>query len=272
MSLIPSHGAETEYMTSRDFSELTGIRHDNLKRKMRSMAAKDEITVTQVEGPIRTGNGAQTTTNLYRINEHDSYILMAKLNPAFIEQLVDHWKQTKNISEQSNLITLPDFTDPAAAARAWADEHEAKELAEKQLQITEKDLFKTCEKLGELEQQLEDAQPAIELQNRYEKTKTLCNMQSVARKHGIKCKDLSQFIRDKNIARYVGLHNDLIPYQEHIDAERFVVVPWQNGNQRGEHMRFTAKGEIWIIKKYWKHKNALSENPPHLRLIARGNH
>jgi anti-repressor protein len=38
---------------------------------------------------------------------------------------------------QSKLVSLPDFTNPAESARAWADEFEGRKLAEHKLQLTE---------------------------------------------------------------------------------------------------------------------------------------
>jgi phage antirepressor YoqD-like protein len=57
----------------------------------------------------------------YRVGKRDSYVIVAQLSPEFTARLVDRWQA---LEEQASKPQLPDFTNPAIAARAWADEVE----------------------------------------------------------------------------------------------------------------------------------------------------
>ena len=264
--LTPSHTAHSDYMTHRDFAELTGVRPDNVKRTMETMQERGEITVTQFEGPITTGNGAISTTNLYRVNERDSYILMARLNPAFMAQLAEHWKNTKNAETKTQEQT-PDFTNPLEAGQAWVEQYVAKQQLAQQLKITRQELNQMTEWLAEVQQQLEVAAPGLDFIKRYEASSGFASLTQFARKFSYKRKDLIEFMLDKKILRREGSRNRLMPYQCDIDAGRFVVLPWEKNGYCGEYMKITPKGELWIAKLWRNRETVKIQAASHLRLI-----
>ncbi len=115
-------------MTHLQFAQITGKRNDNVKRTMETLEKQSIITFTQNEEKVTGGR----PTTVYRVNERDSYIVMAQLDPKFTAQLVDEWRALKEEKEKG-VLKLPDFNNPAEAARAWAEQYEAAQFA-----ITEK--------------------------------------------------------------------------------------------------------------------------------------
>lgn len=110
-------------MTHLQFANITGKRNDSVIRTMKTISEQGVISLTQsVERYIR-GDGKEDTRTLYAVNERDSYIVMAQLSPKFTAALVDEWKKLKE-EKQKGLLSLPDFTNPAEAARAWAEQYE----------------------------------------------------------------------------------------------------------------------------------------------------
>lgn len=103
-------------MSSREIAELTGSRHDNVKRSAERLAS-DQILTSPLEGSefVHRGN----TYHEYRFNKRDSLVLVARLSPEFTAAVVDRWQQL-----ESTAANLPDFNDPVASARAWADQVE----------------------------------------------------------------------------------------------------------------------------------------------------
>lgn len=112
-------------MSSREIAELVESRHDNVKRTIERLAEKGLIRFTPTEETSHEGAGARSV-EVYRVGKRDSYVVVAQLSPEFTARLVDRWQE---LEEAARRPALPDFTNPVAAARAWADEVEAKQIA-----------------------------------------------------------------------------------------------------------------------------------------------
>ena len=79
-------------MTSQEISELTGKRHDNVKRTIDSLVADGTIVQPQLEVvPLKDALGRPRDESVYRVKERDSYIVVARLSPKFTAKLVDRW-------------------------------------------------------------------------------------------------------------------------------------------------------------------------------------
>jgi len=114
-------------MSSRKIADLVRKRHDNVKRTMDSLAADGLIRFTQSEETSHEGAGARPA-EVYNVGKRDSYVVVARLSPEFTASLVDRWQDLERELNASR-ATLPDFSDPAAAARAWAEQYEARQAA-----------------------------------------------------------------------------------------------------------------------------------------------
>jgi len=100
-------------MTSREIAELTGARHDNVKRTIETLVQQKVIESPQIEE-------VQTATNkakVYRFNgqqgKRDSIVVVARLSPEFTARLVDRWQELEAAQQTS---ALPTIKDPHTAA------------------------------------------------------------------------------------------------------------------------------------------------------------
>lgn len=121
-------------MTSIEIAELVGSRHDNVKRAIERLAERGLIQLPPMEDCVRiNGLGLKQSVCAYVFKgekgKRDSIIVAAQLCPEVTARLVDRWQE---LEKQVRKPALPDFTDPVAAARAWADEVEQKRLAQKE--------------------------------------------------------------------------------------------------------------------------------------------
>jgi phage regulator Rha-like protein len=152
---------QNETMSHIEIAKLVNSRPDKVKLSMERLANKLIIRLTPL---VEVNHLGQTVTNYY-VNERDSYVVVAQLSPEFTAYLVDEWQKRK--SHQ-----LPDFTNPALAARAWADEVEAKQAAQLErdhaiatkAQINDKrtatlmnKASQDAKRINKLEQQVQDA-------------------------------------------------------------------------------------------------------------------
>lgn len=116
-------------MSSREIAELVEKRHDNVKRTIETLVERGVIARPQIEDVQEAGGNSRVyITQEYRVGKRDSYVIVAQLSPEFTARLVDRWQELENAARFAG---LPDFTNPIAAARAWADQVEAREAAER---------------------------------------------------------------------------------------------------------------------------------------------
>lgn len=134
-------------------------------------------------------------------------------------------------------FSLPDFTDPEIAARAWADQFAAKRLAERQL---------------------EEARPKVEFHDAVADSVNRQTMQQIAKELNVGPNKLFDFLRKEEV-----LMDDNLPYQRYIDAGYFRVIMRQYTDQKGEERIssrtfVTGKGAIYIQKLVKGHSELMA--------------
>ena len=131
-------------------------------------------------------------------------------------------KQLKQVSQ------LPDFNNPAIAARAWADEFEKRQLAEKQI--------KQLEPKVAVFEQVMSSESCVDLGQ----AAKVLNI-------GIGRNRLFESLRDGNV-----LTASNIPYQTYIDRGYFkcIETPYMIGEKTYVHVKtlVTQKGIEWLVK------------------------
>lgn len=119
-------------MTSLEIAELVQSRHDSVKRTIERLATSGAI---QLPPLVEVNNNQSLSPNSKTVvyvfeGEHgkrDSFVVVAQLSPLFTAKLVDRWIELERSAHP--VVALPNFTDPAAAAIAWAAEYQAKQAA-----------------------------------------------------------------------------------------------------------------------------------------------
>lgn len=120
--LVISNNQQT--MSSRDMADLTEKRHDSVKRTIETLIEKGVISQPQIVDGPKAANGV--VEKLYLIGKRDSFVVVAQLCPEFTARIVDRWQEL----EAKHVATIPNFANPAEAARAWAEQYEARLIAE----------------------------------------------------------------------------------------------------------------------------------------------
>lgn len=120
---ITKENSSTLTMSSREVAELVEARHDSVKRTIERLQEKGLIQLTPL---VEVKNHLGQMVSEYRLIKRDTYIVVAQLSPEFTAKLVDRWQELEG--QQKNTALLPDFTNPAEAARAWAEQFEQKQV------------------------------------------------------------------------------------------------------------------------------------------------
>jgi anti-repressor protein len=140
------------------------------------------------------------------------------------EEILPTVRRTGAYAAPAPAPALPNFLDPVAAARAWADSEEQKQ----QLQI-----------------ELAAAAPAVEFVERYVESTGLMTFRQVAKLLKVKEPEFRQFLHSQKIM--YPLNGEWTAHAQHIEAGRFEM---RAGTATNEHAyntaKFTAKGVEWV--------------------------
>ncbi|MDD2046131.1 phage antirepressor KilAC domain-containing protein [Pseudomonas putida] len=133
-------------------------------------------------------------------------------------------EKLKNLDAPRIIATLPNFSNPVAAARAWADEMEQKQIAQQALAI---------------------AAPKVEFVDKYVEATGLKGFRQTAKLLRANEARFREFLLDKKIMYRMG--GEWQAYQQHIDSGRFdIKTGTTDGGHAFNQTKFTPKGVTWV--------------------------
>jgi anti-repressor protein len=205
--------------------------------------AKSLNSLDGTNHPVQKNQRLDAKTKL--IPESDVYrlVMRSKLESAeafqdwIVEEVIPSIRKTGKYEKQSTNIALPDFTDPAEAAEAWAQQFR---LAKQERQ-----------RANVLEQKVEEDRPKVEFALAVRHLDGSCLVEEFAKAIGIGRNRFFKRLRDDG---YLMINN--LPYQKYIDAGWFVVIentPFTDSNGKSHPTfttRITGKGQVALEKRY----------------------
>lgn len=209
-------------MSSREIAQLAGIPHGEVKRLIKTLETTQRLSQPLTIGVYeRDGETRQE----YCLSKRDSLLAVARLAPAFITQALDSWQ------ERERSTRLPDFTNPAAAARAWAEQFEQRQAAEQQLALFA---------------------PKAEFFDRFVQVEDSLGFRQLCKMLKVKEPEFRQFLFERNIM--YRANGTLMPQQHHVQAGYFTVRTSVGENLHAfSQARFTAKGVKWVTNLWAAH-------------------
>lgn len=232
-NLLPN--CKTLTMSSREIADLVGKRHDKVKQSIERLSiAKRGADQAPIDLPPMgeyldsLGRPAAEYVFSGEKGKRDSIIVVAQLSPEYTARLVDRWQEL----ESANRVQLPDFTNPAESARAWAEQYELRAIAQQALAI---------------------AAPKVEFVDRYVENTGTLTFRQVAKLLKANERVLRQLLINGHVM--YRLNGVMTPYQNHIDAGRFEVKTGtsERNNHAFAQARFTPKGVQWIAGLWASH-------------------
>lgn len=107
-------------MSSREIAELTGKQHAHVMRDIR-------IMLEEIGGQSKFGSTYRDAQDKlraqYSLPKRETLILVSGYNVELRARIIDRWMELEQ-QAQGTAISLPDFSNPAIAARAWAEQFE----------------------------------------------------------------------------------------------------------------------------------------------------
>ena len=238
-AIAVSNGAAQETMTSLELARVTGARHDNIKRGIERQSARGAFLLPPLEEEENNGKGPKTI-GIYRIGKMESFAVVAHLCPEFTQRIIDRWQQLEDerAASSRHAVTVPDFSDPAAMAEAWAAQYRAAQAAEREVL--------------QLEHKTARDAPLVAFAEAVTESDGEIDIATMAKLLGTGSKRLFDFLREKRVLFKDG-RGDNVPFQQHIDCGRFRVV------EKDYHVRVgivvtsqktvvTGKGQLFVAK------------------------
>ena len=209
--------AEVKTMSSREIAELTGKRHDNVLRDIDFIHSN----LSESSKSVSYKGYNNQSQREWLLTKRDTLLVVSGYSVELRARIIDRWQE---LEEQVRKAALPDFANPAEAARAWANEYEQKLIAQEKLSI---------------------AAPKAEVYDRIVERNNLYNASQVAQKFGQSAVWLNKQLEQ------LGVYNRSVKrgrvfQQWFIDKGYGIMRETENGRSQA---MFYAEGEMWIVGK-----------------------
>lgn len=216
-------------MSSREIADLTEKQHQHVKRDIERMLIDLQEDVSSFGRIYLDSMNRQQTE--YLLDREHTDCLLTGYSAAMRMAVIKRWRELEG---GRVIATLPDFSNPAAAARAWAEQFEMQQAANQALAI---------------------AAPKAEFVDKYVESTGLKGFRQTAKLLGANEARFREFLLDRRIMYRMG--GEWQAYQNHVDAGRFQV---KTGTTDGGHAfnqaKFTPKGVSWIAGLWAQYKLA----------------
>jgi phage antirepressor YoqD-like protein len=219
-------------MTSREIADLSGKNHADVMRDTRVMLVSLEIDPSRFADIFF--DAYKRSQPCFRLPKREAFILVSGYNVVMRAKIVDRWQELENAASSP---ALPDFTNPVAAARAWADA----------IEQTQALALENSQK----QKQIEAAAPAVAFVEQYVETEGSKGIRESAIQLSANERRFTEFLENKNIM--YRLRGRLTPFRHHLDSGHFECkIKLTAGGEKPDY-RFTLKGFVWVARIWQEH-------------------
>lgn len=220
--------ARKETMTSLEIAEVTGKRHSDVLEAIRNMESA-WAKVAQRKFPLGSYKDANNQSRpCYILNKTECLYVATKFNDEARAKLVLRWEELENKVRKSEIV-MPNFSNPAEAARAWADQYEQRLKLEAKA--------------------MEDA-PKVEFYDTTAKSDDTFDLDNVAKT--LNYKNIGRNNLFKILKEQKVLMRNRNPYQKYVDCGYFKIIqqPFDRGGKPGINSKTVVyqKGVDFIKK------------------------
>jgi phage antirepressor YoqD-like protein len=211
------------------------LRHDNFLSKV--------VSVLGEEGALKFKASYLTPQNkevvMYNLPKREATLMAMSYSPAISAAVYDRMTALEEHVQQMATPAIPNFSNPAEAARAWALEYERSEQLK--LVVEQKETI------------LIEQAPKVDFFNKYVEADGAIGIQAASKLLRMNMRELGHWLVDKNLCFRRQPANTLSPYATSVDRGLFTVKTGvrasTNGDSIYEQMRITSKGLSYISDK-----------------------
>ena len=251
MNEVIEFGESQRTMSSIEIAELTGKPHNDVMKAIRKMEpgwekvslGKFSLSSRKIEQP----NGGVREYPCYCLTKRECLYIATKFNDEARAKLVLRWEELET-RERMNFTALPDFSNPAAAARAWATEYEMKVLESKRADAAEQQVFA-------LSQEIEQMQPKVSYYDTILNNKSTVLTTQIALDYGMSAKAFNQKLFALRIQHKVGDQWILYaPYlsQGYMHSKPIEITRRDGHREIKYNSEWTQKGRLFLYDELKK--------------------
>ena len=180
-------------MTSVEIAEVTGKKHAHVLRDIRNLLGQgvSESNFGLSSYQQQQPNGGVKEVTMYELTPKGCLILASGYDPVLREKIVNKLDEYQQ-KERAEMLQLPDFTNPAEAARAWAQEYEKKTV----LALENKRLEEENVQLAAENQELKNDRNYLDLIMR---SRALLTISQIAQDYGMSGKAMNKQLAQMGI-------------------------------------------------------------------------
>lgn len=236
-----------ETMTSLEIAEVTGKEHKHILRDIRALLEQgiNETNFGLVEYKDKKGE----TRPMYQLTKKGCLILASGYDALLREKIIDRWEELE-IKVRKNEIIMPNFSNPAEAARAWADQYE-RTLA------LEADNKKKDTEILQLNGAVAEMKPKVTYVDMILASKETVTTTQIAQDYGQSAKAFNVLLRNFGIQHKVRgqwiLYAKYLPYG-YVQSDTVPIVHRNGTNGTVMHTKWTQKGRLFLYDELKKHE------------------
>jgi phage regulator Rha-like protein len=244
-------GESRQTMSSLEIAKLTGKPHNDVMKAIRAMEpswekvcqGKFSLTSRKVAQP----NGGEREVPCYELTKTECLYVATKFNDEARAKLVLRWEELEQ-KQRASMLQLPDFTDPAEAAMAWAKEYREKKV----LAIENKKLEEENIQLAAENQELKHDKNYLDIIMR---SKELLTISQIAQDYGMSGKAMNKTLADIGIQ--YSINGQWILYAKYKDcgyvSSRSIEFIRNNGQRDYRlHTEWTQAGRKFLYEELKK--------------------
>lgn len=246
MTEIANNSQQT--MTSLQVAEVCGKPHSDILKAIRKMeTAWEKVAQGKFSlGSYKDANGQNRPC--YILTKRETLFVATKFKDEERAKLILRWEELET-NQRKNALALPDFTNPAEAARAWAQEYEQKMIATKRADEAEQQVVT-------LTKEIEAMGPKVSYYDMILNNKSTVLTTQIALDYGMSAKAFNIMLFEKRIQHKVG--DQWILYAPYISQgymhSKPVEIHHNNGLRTIKYnSEWTQKGRLFlydILKNY----------------------
>ncbi|MEG0139191.1 MAG: phage antirepressor KilAC domain-containing protein [Citrobacter sp.] len=205
-------------MSSREIADLTGKELGHVNRDIRAML--DGLPDDPELEHVREDQDGRGYTTAFHLGRELTYTLLAGYSVVLRRRVIARWQEL----EAQQAPSLPNFSDPVAAARAWADVKESEQKAAAELAL---------------------AAPKVNFFDKVVERNTLMTATQIAQKLGMSAIKLNKYLDELGIYA-MGVKRARVFKQWVIDKRYGELKQTELGYSQP---LFTTAGEAWIVER-----------------------
>ena len=247
MSELIQFGESKQTMSSLEIAKLTGKPHNDVLKAIRAMEPAWEKVNGGNFSRVEYKDAKGEMRPCFELTKTECLYVATKFNDEARAKLVLRWEELEQ-KQRAQMLQLPNFTDPAEAARAWAQEYEQKQV----FAIENKRLEEENIQLVIENQELKNDKNYLDIIMR---SKELLTISQIAQDYGMSGKAMNKLLAD--IGVQYSINGQWILYAKYKDcgyvSSRSIEFIRNNGQRDYRlHTEWTQAGRKFLYEELKK--------------------